>query len=188
MICFAGLYFWFLLAIRFTWFTSVQWFWVHQRIVLYKSYLLLLLYHFFLPVGVFVCSKRCTWFSQPVPYSLVPVCRLTAVGSLTWAHVCRTHALISSCHSHTGSCQMQTLKWSLLRTQLSVVKSEYASLLLSLKFDSAISAPSLISFNVIVIMYIYHAFIDALSTHMINIINLIFCTHVEHSPTKSIYI
>jgi len=73
-------------------------------------------------------------------------------------------------------------------SQLSGVKSEYASPLLSLKFDSAISAPSLVSFNVIVIMYIYHAFIDALSTHMINILNLIFCTHVEHSPTKTIYI
>ena len=38
-------------------------------------------------------------------------------------------------------------------------------------------------------MYIYHALINALSAHMIHInLNMIFCTHVEHSPTKTIYI
>ena len=38
-------------------------------------------------------------------------------------------------------------------------------------------------------MYIYHALINALSTHMIHInLNMIFYTHVEHSPTKTIYI
>ena len=38
-------------------------------------------------------------------------------------------------------------------------------------------------------MYIYHALINALSTHMIYInLNTIFYTHVEHSPTKTIYI
>ena len=38
-------------------------------------------------------------------------------------------------------------------------------------------------------MYIYHALINALSVHMIHInLNTIFCTHVEHSPTKTIYI
>ena len=41
----------------------------------------------------------------------------------------------------------------------------------------------------IIIMYIYHALINALSTHMIHInLNMIFYTHVEHSPTKTIYI
>ena len=40
----------------------------------------------------------------------------------------------------------------------------------------------------IVIMYIYHAPINALSAHMIHInVNMIF-SHVEHSPTKTIYI
>ena len=40
----------------------------------------------------------------------------------------------------------------------------------------------------IIIMYIYHALINALSTHMIHVnLNIIFCTHVEHSPTKIIY-
>ena len=42
---------------------------------------------------------------------------------------------------------------------------------------------------VIIIMYIYHALISALSAHMIHInLNVIFCTHVKHSPTKTIYI
>ena len=38
-------------------------------------------------------------------------------------------------------------------------------------------------------MYIYHALINALSAHMIHInLNMIFCTHAEDSPTKTIYI
>ena len=38
-------------------------------------------------------------------------------------------------------------------------------------------------------MYIYHAFINALSAHMIHInLNMIFYTHAEYSPTKTIYI
>ena len=42
---------------------------------------------------------------------------------------------------------------------------------------------------IIIIMYIYHALINALSAHMIHInINMIFYAHVEHSPTKTIYI
>ena len=37
-------------------------------------------------------------------------------------------------------------------------------------------------------MYIYLALINALSVHMIHInLNMIFYTHVEHSPTKTIY-
>ena len=43
--------------------------------------------------------------------------------------------------------------------------------------------------QLIIIMYFYHALINALSTHMIHInLNMIFYTHVEHSPTKTIYI
>ena len=42
---------------------------------------------------------------------------------------------------------------------------------------------------IIIIMYIYHALINALSAHMIHInLNMIYYTHVEHSPTKTIYI
>ena len=41
----------------------------------------------------------------------------------------------------------------------------------------------------IIIMYIWHALINALSAHMIHInLNMIFYTHVEHSPTKTNYI
>ena len=40
---------------------------------------------------------------------------------------------------------------------------------------------------IIIIMYIYHALINALSAHMIHMnLNMIFYTHVEHSPTKTI--
>ena len=43
--------------------------------------------------------------------------------------------------------------------------------------------------KLIIIMYIYHALINALSAHMIHInLNMIFYTHVKHSPTKTIYI
>ena len=42
---------------------------------------------------------------------------------------------------------------------------------------------------IIIIMYIYHVLINALSAHMIHInLNMIFYTHVKHSPTKTIYI
>jgi len=38
---------------------------------------------------------------------------------------------------------------------------------------------------VVIIMYIYHALVNALSTHMMHTnLNMIFYTHVEHSPTK----
>ena len=43
--------------------------------------------------------------------------------------------------------------------------------------------------SIIIIMYIYHALINALSAHMIHInLYMIFYTHIEHSPTKTIYI
>jgi len=46
-----------------------------------------------------------------------------------------------------------------------------------------------IKIMIIIIMYIYHALINALSAHMIRInLNMILYTHVEHSPTKTIYI
>ena len=42
---------------------------------------------------------------------------------------------------------------------------------------------------IIIIMYIYHVLINALSAHMIHInLNMIFYTHVKHSPTKTINI
>ena len=42
---------------------------------------------------------------------------------------------------------------------------------------------------IIIIMYIYHALINALSAHMIHInLNTIFCAHVEHLPNQFTYI
>ena len=42
--------------------------------------------------------------------------------------------------------------------------------------------------SIIIIMYIYHALINAPSAHMIHInLHMIFYTHVEYSPTKTIY-
>ena len=42
---------------------------------------------------------------------------------------------------------------------------------------------------IIIIMYIYHALINALSAHVIHInLNMIFYTHVKHCPTKTVYI
>ena len=56
--------------------------------------------------------------------------------------------------------------------------------------DKATSLSSFLPFySIIIIMYSYHALINALGAHMIHInLNMIFCTHVEHSPTKRIYI
>ena len=47
----------------------------------------------------------------------------------------------------------------------------------------------MMSITIIIIMYIYHVLINALSAHMIHInLNVILYTHVKHSPTKTIYI
>ena len=44
-------------------------------------------------------------------------------------------------------------------------------------------------FIIVIIMYIYHALINALRAHMTHIsLNTIFYAHVEYSPTKTIYI
>ena len=45
------------------------------------------------------------------------------------------------------------------------------------------------TYFIIIIIYIYHVLINALSAHMIHInLNMTFYTHVKHSPTKTIYI
>ena len=57
----------------------------------------------------------------------------------------------------------------------------------NLEFSQNVVLPTIII--IIIIMYIYHALINALSAHMIHInLNMIFYTHVKHSPTKTIYI
>ena len=44
-------------------------------------------------------------------------------------------------------------------------------------------------YGIIIIIYVYHALINSPSAHMIHVnLNTIFYTHVEHSPTKTIYI
>ena len=46
-----------------------------------------------------------------------------------------------------------------------------------------------VTYAILIRMYIYHAFINAMSAHTIHInLNMIPYTHVEHSPTKTIYI
>ena len=43
--------------------------------------------------------------------------------------------------------------------------------------------------SVIIIMHIYYVLINTLSAHMIQInLDTLFYTHVEHSPTKTIYV
>ena len=43
--------------------------------------------------------------------------------------------------------------------------------------------------NEIIIMYIYHALIKALSAHIMHInLNTIFCMYAEDSPTKTVYV
>ena len=45
------------------------------------------------------------------------------------------------------------------------------------------------SLGIIIIMYIYHVLINALRADMMyNNLNTVFYTHVEHSPTKTMYI
>ena len=78
-------------------------------------------------------------------------------------------------------------------------KSQSAFLQVSDLFEQLISRPSLnngryvclltqgIHRLIVIIMYIYHALINALSAHMIHInLNMIFYTHVEHSPYDAI--
>ena len=51
------------------------------------------------------------------------------------------------------------------------------------------SCPCAAVIILIILMYIYHVLIDALSAHMIHINpNTIFYTEVENSPTETIYI
>ena len=61
--------------------------------------------------------------------------------------------------------------------------------LLHLKLPSILYTFHALALIIIIIMYIYHALINALSAHMIHSnLNMIFYTHVKHSPTKTIYI
>ena len=72
-----------------------------------------------------------------------------------------------------------------------VVRKDLSSipLRLSFLFKKVVVCGHCLVTLIIIIMYIYHALINALSAHMIHInLNMIFYTHVKHSPTKTIYI
>ena len=69
-----------------------------------------------------------------------------------------------------------------------VVKSQEPSVDIVLRWQG-LSADIVVIIIIIIIMYIYHALINALSAHMIHInLNMILYTHVKHSPTKTVYI
>ena len=68
-------------------------------------------------------------------------------------------------------------------------QSDERSMLIQRKQVILICLDLLYTLIIILIMYIYQVLINALRAHMIHInLNMIFYTHVEHSPTKTIYI
>ena len=81
----------------------------------------------------------------------------------------------------------------LLSTSLTSKQSRF-SRVLTIKLNAACSQWLMVekkwlTHKIIIIMYIYHVLINALSAHMIHTnLNMIFYTHIEHSPTKTIYI
>ena len=67
--------------------------------------------------------------------------------------------------------------------------TKWSPLPLSCPILPTLSLPTPTTPYIIIIMYIYHVLINALSAHMIHVnLNTKFSTHVEHSPTKTIYI
>ena len=86
----------------------------------------------------------------------------------------------SVCHFSLVSCLSLSLVIS-IRIRRSLI-----SLRFLLPHQSAIFICILV---IIIIMYIYHALVNALSAHMIlTNLNMIFHTHIEQSSTKTIYI
>ena len=118
---------------------KAQWVWVHQRIALYKSYLLLLLilvHH--TPTEYWPKNVDTGWIAENTDAFFI-----VFINQRTWMQDCWKH-------------------WHIFIINL---------------------------YQQIIIMYIYHALINALSTHMIHVnLNMIFYTHVEHSPTNFFYI
>ena len=67
--------------------------------------------------------------------------------------------------------------------------TKWSPLPLSCPILPTLSLPTPTTPYIIIIMYIYHVLINALSAHMIHInLNVISYTHVEHSPTKTVFI
>ena len=91
---------------------------------------------------------------------------------------------LSVCLSFCSVCLFVILCFTFLSFCLSV--SLYLSVF-CFRFPLKCKSDFIVAFAlIIIIMYIYHALINALSAHMIHInLNMIFYTHVEHSPTKN---
>ena len=104
-----------------------------------------------------------------------------------------SHVTANQCCTYTNSVDIQNAIFIIINIIISVwTMGQVASVYeegcrgwgLSLNPHVQQSSPHLI-----IIMYICRALINALSAHMIHInLNMIFYTHVEHSPTKTIYI
>ena len=115
-------------------------------------------------------------------------------GSL-WKRNTHTLSLsLSHMHTHTHT---HTLSLSLTHTHART----HAHLIISNAYKALFSNQSSLPCtnmhactrnahtHIIIIMYIYHALINAMNAHMIHInLHMIFYTHAEHSPTKTIYI
>ena len=78
------------------------------------------------------------------------------------------------------------LFWALIKVTCVKSKTSITRNLELLRTKRKLDTADLVA---IIIIYIYHALINALSVHMIHInLNTIFYRHIEHSPTKTIYI
>ena len=98
-----------------------------------------------------------------------------------WFYFC--FFLFCSC----GSCDFSWLISNSHNYGLVWFQSEERSMLIQRKQVILICVDLL--YTLVIIMYIYQALINTLRAHMIHInLNMIFYTHVEHSPTKTIYI
>ena len=118
-----------------------------------------------------ICCQRvfCFWF-----HYLPPLSKCWYMDSLT-RHMGSFHILfLESCPLPIDR---KISLISLARDAISVQSDSNTRLIL-------LPDTGLLWFSLIT-MYIYHALINALSPHMIHInLNIIFYTHVEHSPTK----
>ena len=96
------------------------------------------------------------------------------------------------CHKHLGLIFQSNCKWEKHINSIIRKVTLLVSCLRSFKYKlcrKALDTMYKSFIIIIVLMYIYHALINALSAHMIHINrNMIFYTHVEHSPTKISYI
>ena len=140
------------------------------------------------------------WRAHPLSHfpedhsGLVPTAGLYS-SLLTDLAFCQTREFVSRCglQGWIGRQRIGIRSWNLLlQGSVQLEDSDTFSASWVIKFGVSIIHRTLTSTagSLIIIMYIYHALINALSAHMIHInLNImIFYTHVKHSPTKIIYI